>query len=202
MNKLRIFNNLLTFVVVGLGIYITITPLLPQITYQIRDKSPEASAPYAGELAEEVGATVSEEVAPPPQENRIVIPSIQVNEPILEGANIWTINDGGTWRRPNTAVPTDDNNTVIVGHRFFGNDVSTFYHLDKVLTGQKLALYWEGEEMLYEVTETKVVDATAIEIEAPTAEKRLTIYTCHPVWTAKDRLVVIAKPVEPQPQGT
>jgi len=190
--KLRTFNNIFSIVVIALGLYITASPFLPQIAYLLRDKSPEASAPYSGELAEAVGSSSTTER---PQENRIVIPSIQVDEPILEGGGIGVINEGGTWRRPNTANPTQDDNTVIVGHRFFGNNVSTFYHLDKVLLGQKLALYWDGEEILYEVTETKIVDATAVEIEGPTAEKQLTIYTCHPIWTAKERMVVIAKPV-------
>jgi LPXTG-site transpeptidase (sortase) family protein len=193
MITLRRFNNVLSFVVVALGLYIILTPFLPQLQFALRDKSPEASAPYGGNLAESVG---SESVTPDvPKENRIVIPSIQVNEPILEGSGIGVINNGGTWRRPNASLPTENNNTVIVGHRFYGNNVSTFYHLDKVLPGQKLALYWEGKEILYEVTETKVVEATAVEIEAKTLERRLTIYTCHPVWTAKNRLVVIAKPV-------
>lgn len=192
MNHRR-FNNLLSVVVIALGLYIAITPFLPQIAYWFRDKSPEVSAPYVGELANEENSDTS---TPIPSENRIVIPSIQVNEPIAEGSNIWVINEGGTWRRPNTGNPLEDNNTVIVGHRFYGNNVSTFYHLDKVLPGQILALYWEGQEILYEVTETKVVDATAVEIEAPTTEKQLTIYTCTPIWTAVDRLVVIAKPIE------
>jgi len=183
---------MLSVLVIGLGLYIAAIPLLPQFTYVLKDKSAEASAPYAGELADEVGSTTDASI---PQENRLVIPSIQVDEPILEGSNIWVINGGGTWRRPNTARPDENNNTVIVGHRFFGNNVSTFYHLDKVLTGQKLALYWEGEEKLYEVTKIKIVDASQVEIEGPTKEEQLTIYTCDPVWTAKNRLVVIAKPV-------
>lgn len=186
-------NNVLSIIVVLLGLYITVTPFLPQLTFAVRDKSPEASAPYSGELAQEVGSTTQIER---PKENRIVIPSIQVDEPILEGSGIGVIAKGGTWRRPNTAKPTDVNNTVIVGHRFYGNSVSTFYHLDKVLVGQKLAVYWEGKEIVYEVMETKVVDPTAVEIEAPTTEKILTIYTCHPVWTAKHRLVVVAKPIK------
>ena len=190
---LRRFNNGLSLVVVGLGLYIALLPFWPAITFIFQDKSPEARAPYSGELATIEGSSTTTQA---PDENRIVIPSIQVDEPILEGSNIWTINDGGTWRRPKTATPFDDNNTVIVGHRWYGNNISTFYHLDKVKVGQTLALYWEGEEILYEVTETKIVDATQVEIEDPTTEKVLTIYTCDPIWTAKDRLVVVAKPIE------
>lgn len=195
---LRRFNNLLSTVVIGLGLYISFTPFLPQIAYWLKDKSPESSAPYAGALAESVGSTSTTQR---PDGNRLVIPSIQVDEPILEGNGIWTIRDGGTWRRPQTSTPDQNGNTVIVGHRFYGNNISTFYHLDKVLKGQKLAAYWDGEEYLYEVTEVKVVEATATEIESAISEKRLTIYTCTPIWTAKQRLVIIAKPVEREEQG-
>lgn len=190
---LRRFNNLLSALVIGLGLYIAITPFLPMIGFWLTDKSPESRAPYSGVLAEIEG---SDSDAPAPDENRIVIPSIQVDEPILESSNIGIINDGGTWRRPNTAVPTEVDNTVIVGHRWFGAEVSTFYHLDKVLPGQKLAIYWEGEEILYEVIDKRIVDASAVEIEKSTSHKTLTIYTCDPIWTAKNRLVITAEPVE------
>lgn len=190
--SLRKFNNILSAIVILLGLYIALSPFLPQITFLLRDKSPEASAPYAGSLAESVGSASTTQA---PIDNRLVIPSIQINEPIVESNTINAIKDGGTWRRPNTSTPAKDGNTVIVGHRFYGSNVSTFYHLDKVKVGEKLAIYWEGKEILYEVTEVKIVDATQVEIEAPSTEKKLTLYTCHPIWTAKQRLVVIAKPV-------
>jgi LPXTG-site transpeptidase (sortase) family protein len=196
---LRRFNNLLSVVVIGLGLYISLTPFLPSITFIFQDKSPEARAPYAGALADVEGSSTT---AQTPDENRLVIPSIQVDEPILEGSNIGLITNGGTWRRPTTATPFDDNNTVIVGHRWYGNNISTFYHLDKVEVGQQMAVYWEGEEILYEVTEKKIVDPAQVEIEAPTAERQLTLYTCDPVWTAKNRLVIVAKPVLPGNQDS
>ncbi len=189
----RRFNNVLSFIVIALGLYIAIAPFWPSIVFIFQDKSPETRAPYVGQLADSEGSTTNKDI---PTDNRIVIPSIQIDEPIVESNSITAIHDGGTWRRPNTAIPTDENNTVIVGHRWFGNDISTFYHLDKVNIGDKLAVYWEGEEIVYEVTESKVVDATATEIEAATAEKQLTIYTCDPIWTAKNRLVLVAKPIE------
>lgn len=192
--NLKKFNTFLSFVVIILGLYIVISPFLPQIEYWLRDTDPQIVAPYGGALAVSEGNTASN---PPPVENRIVIPSISLNEPILESSNIGVITDGGTWRRPNTATPIENSNTVIVGHRYFGNNISTFYHLDKVKVGQLLAVYWEGAEILYEVTETKVVDPSAVDIESPTTEKQLTLYTCTPIWTAKNRLVIIAKPIDP-----
>ncbi len=194
----RRFNNLLSVIVILLGLYIAVSPFLPEISYRLRDKSADASAPYSGDLAQSVGSNSNSEI---PQENRIVIPSIQVNEPIKESSNIGVINDGGTWRRPNVSTPDQNDNTVIVGHRFFKDNISTFYHLDKVKPGHRLAVYWDGKEYLYEVTETKVVDPSAVEIENRSDEKKLTIYTCTPIWTARERLVVIAKPVTLEEQS-
>jgi sortase A len=187
-------NSFLTFVVVLLGLYIIITPFLPQFEYWFRDTSPNVVAPYGGTLAKIEG---SDETIPSPEDNRLVIPAIGINEPILESSSISIIDRGGTWRRPNTSTPTQTDNTVIIGHRFFGNNVSTFYNLDKLKIGDIIAVYWEGAENLYEVTESKVVDPTAVEIEESTTEKQLTLYTCTPVWTAKNRLVIIAKPLDP-----
>ena len=159
----------------------------------LRDTSPEVVAPYQGSLADGLNSDTD---APPPQDNRIVIPSISLDEPIIEGSSINLIKDGGTWHRPQTVIPTEQGNSVIVGHRYYGNNVSTFYHLDKVLIDEIFAVYWEGEELLYQVTDKKIVPATAVEIEGPTAERQLTLYTCHPLWSAEERLVITAKPIE------
>lgn len=158
-----------------------------------RDDSPEVIAPYAGELA---NAVQSDTTQAPPQENRIVIPSIGLNEPIYDGNYISVIRDGGTWHRPQTVTPDEAGNSVIVGHRFYGSSVSTFYHLDKLQVDELFAVYWEGDEILYQITDKKIVEATATEIESPSDERKLTLYTCHPLWTSEQRLVIIAKPVE------
>lgn len=195
---LRRFNNILSWVVIFLGLYISVSPFLPEVTWRIKKaRDDTAGIPYSGKLSE---GAVSANRSEAPKENRIVIPSINLNEPIYEGQNIGVINKGGTWRRPNTSEPGEPGNSVIVGHRIYGRgpgtNASTLYHLDRVLPGQKMAIYWEGKEILYEIREKKVVAATAVEIESQTKDQRLTIYTCTPIWTAKDRLVLIAYPVE------
>jgi LPXTG-site transpeptidase (sortase) family protein len=192
---LRIFNNGLSVIVIALGLYVSLSPFLPQLAYWFRDTSPEVVAPYIGQLAKDSGSDTDR---PIPQDNRLVIPSIGVNESIKESTNIGVINSGGVWRRPKTANPIQEDNTVIVGHRYYGPNASTFYNLDKVSVGDKMAVYWDGEEIIYEVTETKIVDASQVSIEAATSEKQLTLYTCDPIWTAVNRLVIIAKPMNIQ----
>ncbi len=191
---LRRFNNILSLIIILLGLYIALQPLLPQIGYLFRDKSPAAIAPYGGLLAEENGNTAPK---PIPEDNRIVIPALSLDQPIKEGRDIWVIHDGGTWRRPHTSTPDKGGNTVIVGHRYYASKASTFYSLDKLEYHQKLAVYWEGKEYLYQIESIKVVDPKEIEVEGATEEPTLTLYTCHPLWSAKNRLVITAKLINP-----
>ena len=82
---------------------------------------------------------------------------------------------------------------VIVGHRFtYSPSVKdSFYSLDKVALGDDLIVYWKGVRYHYIVNEIKIVDPSAIEIEAATDDNRLTLYTCTPLWSSSHRLVII-----------
>lgn len=194
-SKLHKFNNFLSFVVVALGLYIALIPLLPTIQLWWKQRG-GVHVPYSGALAN-ASVNASKDNNPIPKDNRIVIPSISVNEPVFEGSSISVIDNGGTWRRPNSSNNPSSSNMVIVGHRFtYTNPYGSFYHLDKLKIGDHLAVYWQGKEYVYEVAETKVVEPTAQEVEAKTNNAQLTLYTCTPIWSAKQRLVVIAKPVD------
>jgi LPXTG-site transpeptidase (sortase) family protein len=133
---------------------------------------------------------------PIPKDNRIVIPTADIDLPILEGDGVWVIDNGGSLRK-NLWVdsPKDIGNTVVIGHRFsYAKPTGGFYYLDKVNLGDKLAIYWQGEELVYVVVDTKIVPNTAVEIEQNTADRTLTLYTCTPIFSSVNRLVVIAKP--------
>ena len=189
----RSINNAITALVIIGAIYIVVAPYWPSIWWRFRDHS--AAAPYAGELRESTIKTG--DVKPPPKENRIVIPSALIDQPILEGSGIWVIDSGGSWRKNlHVGSPKDNGNTVVVAHRFtYARPDSGFYHLDKVRVGDRLAIYWEGEELIYTVTETKTVPESAVDVEYDTPDRTLTLYTCTPIITAENRLVVIAKPL-------
>lgn len=195
VKSLRFWNNILSTVVILLGLYIAGAPFLPLAKLWLKQHTDKTSGvPYSGQLAQ----IDNVKRADPPKDNRLVIPSISLNEPINEGNNIWVIHNGGTWRLPKSVAPTEQGNSVIVGHRFYGSNGSTFYNLDRVKLGEKMAVYWQGKELIYKVSDIKVVPPSAIEVEAPTNDRRLTLYTCTPLWTAKDRLVITALPEETQ----
>jgi sortase A len=187
---LRRFNNLLSLVIIALAFYIFILPFIPAVQLWIKKKTDTTNGfAYQSKLNPDVKAK------PVPKDNRLVMPTILSNEPIYEGKNISVINKDGTWRRPNTSTPDKGGNSVIIAHRYTYKASAPFYNLDKIKVGDPIIVYWQGEEHDYRVTETKVVTPKAGEIEANTDEKMLTLYTCTPLWNAKDRLVVIAKPI-------
>ncbi len=189
---LRRVNNFLTVLVVATAGYVLITPYAPNISLWWHKKSDKTSGyVYRSALAEEV-VKDNQALAPRPKDNRLVIPKIQLDQAIIEGNAPNTV-DKGVWRRPATSKPSEGSNTVLVGHRFTYADPATFYHLDKLAIGDKFTVFWEGVEYNYEVSEIKTVLPTAIEVEAPTDEPRMTLYTCTPLLTATHRLVVVSK---------
>ena len=190
-SKLRLFNNVLSWIIVALCLYIIITPFWPNISYWWQSLT--GSQPALVKANSDPDKQAASE--PIPQENTLVIPSINMQEVIYDGASIYTLNKG-VWHIPKSSSPSKGSNTVLAGHRFTYRGAAVFYHLDKVKVGDSIVMYWEGKKYSYKVSRTYVVPPTAVEIEKPTTDARLTIYTCTPLWTSKSRLVIEAQRLE------
>lgn len=190
--RLRIFNNILTVLVVLLGLYMIVTPFLPRASYWLRNNETATNTHYKRYLNQNNGNL------PTPPNRHLIIPSIGLEAEIFEGDTSSTLKKG-VWRRPKTSTPDKGGNTVLVAHRFVYHGEAPFYNLDKVNPGDTFSTFWEGAEYLYKVRETKIVEPSAIEIESNTADPIMTLYTCTPIWTAKQRLVIIADLAERTP---
>lgn len=189
-SRLRRLNNFLTLIVVALAVYIFCLPLLPSIGVWWKTRNGPIS-PYSGSLSQFLGNRVDRSI---PDDNRVVIPNIAVNSQIKEGPDIAVASDDGVWHRPNSSFDPAKSNMVLAGHRFaYSHPYGAFYSLDKVKIGDRLALYWQKKEYMYRVVETKVIEPTVVEIEGPTSKPTLTLYTCTPIWSASQRLVVRAE---------
>lgn len=127
-----------------------------------------------------------------PDKNTLIIPKIGVTQDILEGDSVTTV-DKGPWRRPASSTPDNGSNTVIAGHRFSYSGGGVFYNLDKVSLGDQIIMFWDGKIYEYRVTDKLEVTPEQVSIEAPTNESVLTLYTCAPLLTAKNRLVIRAR---------
>ncbi len=187
-SKLRRLNTVLSVIVVALSLYIVALPLVPNVTYEINKLTNIKPSLVRANTPGEPSKPVEEF----PSENTLVIPSINLQKTIFDGDSIRTL-EQGVWRRPATSDPTRGSNTVLVGHRYGYNGNGVFYHLDKVNKGDNIVLYWQGKKRTYTVTTVKVVEPDDAQVEAPTKSPILTLYTCTPMWSFTNRLVIVAE---------
>ncbi|MCA9330057.1 class D sortase [Candidatus Saccharibacteria bacterium] len=177
-------NNGLTIIVLLLGTYLVAMPFWPQVSF--------ATAKATGQLNNnkllQNSADNSVKIS---SEYRLIIPQIGLDNLVYEG-NSASVLQKGIWHRPKSSTPDKGHNTVLVAHRFTYNTPATFYHLDKLKVDDVVAVNYEGKQYQYKVRQIKTVEPSATEIEDDTKEPILTLYTCTPLWTAKQRLVVIA----------
>ncbi|MFC1780185.1 sortase [Patescibacteria group bacterium] len=190
--KLRIASKIITTVMFIIGLYLVVYPFIPAILFKIFKEGREIF-PYKTNLEEvvEEGEFAGEEI---PEENRLVLPTIGVDMPIVEGEDSSVLNLG-VWHRPGTGNP-GGGNMVLTGHRvgyaFLPEDVkssTSFYNLDKLKIGDYAIIYWNQVEYDYEITSYEIVDKTATYIESQDSEEKLTLYTCHPIGQNEKRLV-------------
>ncbi len=146
--------------------------------------------------------------------SRIVIPSVGIDGPVV--ASSLEIVEGGGVPEPSWVVPeaTDagwhdtsaplgaPGNTVINGHNWPQDGI--FRQLYTVEPGALVVLYSGETAFAYVVIEAVIVKEAGQEIEVrqanarrllPTEDERLTIVTCHPYGSTRDRLIVTAVPV-------
>src|SRR6188508_2220592 len=104
--KLARVNTFLLIAIVLVNGYIILLPLLPGMFFKIAQKdSVQRSQLEAKVYAGPALQTNSDE-------NRIVIPSLLLDQQIHEGHAADTLNKG-LWRRPQTSTPAQGGNTVI-----------------------------------------------------------------------------------------
>lgn len=195
-------NKIFHTIVVLILLSIIIAPFLPEITFQARKLLglryvEEEIFLDTEEEEEERRQSKIEYISQRIEGNHLVIPTIGVSINVVEGNNDSVLFQGA-WRRPNSSTPDKGGNVVITGHRYHYRPPNnrTFYNLDKLEIGSKIFLFWDGMEYVYETYEKFIVEPTRIDIENNTEEDILTLYTCHPLWTAERRLVVRASLVE------
>jgi LPXTG-site transpeptidase (sortase) family protein len=182
------FNDLLSVILVCLASYIFLLPVIPQASWWWHHSVPVVSRSTRQSV---INTPV---VAPViPLDNRLDIPALGLDEHLYEGKSVYTVNKG-VWARPNGSTPDKGGNTVLVGHRFtYTNPRGVFYYLDKLRLGDSLTVYWQNHTYVYQVQNLAQVTSNDTMVEAPTTDSRLTLYTCTPLWSLKDRLVVVAR---------
>jgi sortase A len=116
-------------------------------------------------------------------EQRVYIPRLSLNLKFDDTEN--ALNNGLWHRYPNRGDPEKGGNFILAGHRFElaptpseTRRKSPLYHIDKLEVGDYLYSDFNGKRYLYEITKKFNVKPTQVEIEAPSEDAKLTLYTC------------------------
>lgn len=121
---------------------------------------------------------------------RIGIPTIGVYADLRDQITQESI-DLGPSHWPGTAAPGGFGNAVIGGHR--SSHSAPFHDLGELKAGDPIVLTdTAGRQFVYKVTELFVVQPDAMWIVDQTPGHTLTLFTCHPIGSAAERLVVRA----------
>lgn len=137
-------------------------------------------------------------------ENRIYMPQINVDVPIVEVIANETeeqaLDKGAIHRAPGNGNPKEGGNYVIAAHRFTlgitpgqTRAKSPFYHIDQMQVGDQIYVDYSGVRYAYKIFKKEVVAATAVDIENRTEEPQLTVYSCGLSGSRDGREVVFAK---------
>lgn len=124
---------------------------------------------------------------------RLVIPKIGVDVIVLEGTGTQDLREGpGHW--PETPFPGQGGNFVISGHRTtYG---APFFRLDKLEVGDEIQLVLPYVAAVYRVWRSLIVLPHETQVVAQRGVEEISLTTCHPIYSAAQRLVVQAQLVE------
>ena len=149
-----------------------------------------------------------------PVDNRIIIPGINQNIPIVNvGSESLKRRDwaalekdmqealrDGVVHYPGTSVPGQTGNVVITGHSSYfpwdsGRFKDVFALLHHVDMGDRIVIFYNQDKYIYEVNNKKVVSPEDIEVLKQVPGEQLTLITCTPLGTNLRRLVITAIPI-------
>jgi sortase A len=122
---------------------------------------------------------------------RIIIPDIDVDVVVVEGTTASALR-AGAGLYPDTPLPCEVGNVAIAGHRTtYGRP---FHNVDLLEPGMKITLQTPIGECTYEITEEPfTVTPKQVEVVANTPDEAvLTLTTCHPKGSARQRLIIKA----------
>jgi sortase A len=126
---------------------------------------------------------------------RIVIPAIDVDVVVVEGVSPSALR-AGAGHYPSTPLPCEDGNVAIAGHRTtYGRP---FHNLDLLQVGDEITLETPIGTCTYTVGDGSpiIVRPDDVSVLQGTPEPTLTLTTCHPKGSARQRLVIHATRVE------
>jgi sortase A len=122
---------------------------------------------------------------------RLVIPTLKVDTVVVEGTGASALR-AGAGHYPNTPLPGEEGNVAIAGHRTkYGKP---FANLDRLTVGEDIVLETPIGRHVYRVTRPPfVVSNNDFTVITQTPGRTLTLTTCHPKGSDRQRLIIRAE---------
>lgn len=154
---------------------------------------------------------VPQAAVPSKESVKLTIPTIAVEAPVVydeksyEEPKVQLALRRGVVHYGTTALPGQAGNVVLLGHSSGqawapGDYKFVFTMLDKLEKNDRVFLEYKGVRYIYRVTGKTVVEPTDLSVVQHTPKPQLTLITCTPVGTNKNRLVVTAEQIVPNPR--
>jgi sortase A len=143
---------------------------------------------------QKVAAGVDQTQVPPPTPEGdavaiIKIPRLGLLKAVVEGVGVEDLKKG-PGHYPGTPLPGQPGNAAIAGHRTtYG---APFFRMDELKPNDPIFVTTRQGKFRYEVSEVRAIKPTDVEVIKNTPDNRLTLTTCHPRFSASQRLITIA----------
>jgi LPXTG-site transpeptidase (sortase) family protein len=152
-----------------------------------------------------------------PPDNRLIVPSLDLNVPIVVPPNDALISEDwkkleeqiqeelqrGVVHYPGTARPGQAGNFFVTGHSSYfpwapGEYKSVFARLHELNVGDEYWVYYNGDKHRYVIQSKKEIKPADVSVLDQPVNKRIsTLMTCTPVGTTLRRLIITAQEVDP-----
>ena len=147
------------------------------------------------------GESTTTEVGPPPPPPtegdavaRLRIPRIDVDKIVVEGVQVDDLKRG-PGHYPDSPLPGQPGNAAIAGHRTtYG---APFNRIDELEQGDEILVTTVQGSFRYEVQRQLIVSPDQVEVLDDFGDDRLTLTACHPKYSARQRIIVVASLVGP-----
>jgi len=146
------------------------------------DEIPEHLRPLVQSMAEVPIPTPG-----PEQANRIQIPAIGVDAPVVQGDGDEQLKKG-VGQNYSSTNPGKSGNVILSAH----NDVygEIFRDLDQLETGDEIVIHTNQRAYTYVVMNSQVVEPTYVKVMDQTPDATVTLISCYPYLVDNQRIVV------------
>ena len=165
---------------------------------QFEERLAPESTTSTTEPDDEPAATTTTAPPPPPPDDgeaiaRMVIPKIGMDKIIVEGVSRADLRKA-PGHYPGTALPGQPGNAAIAGHRTtYG---APFHRVDELQPGDEILVTTLQGSFTYEVISQEIVSPRDVEVIEDQGDDRLTLTSCHPKYSARERIVISAELVD------